>query len=199
VRNAYAMTNYAEAKERLQKTFRQLERINPTAARSLEEGLEETLMVHRLGVGAVLRRKPATTNPIESCLSTVQRVARNAKRKHRSCSPKYSRCVEARIVFGRFPSRTVSFVVGLKFWLTTAGEECKSASDQRNTNISPVENRTHIVTAVKLEVWQTWTPGCSMVRFRTILGCGFVRGRKCASQRKRWTPLTAARASGFGA
>ena len=79
MRNAYAM-NYAEAKEALQKIFRQLERINPSAARSLEEGLEETLTVHRLGVGAVLRRKLATTNPIESCLSTVQRVARNVKR-----------------------------------------------------------------------------------------------------------------------
>jgi hypothetical protein len=47
---------------------------------SREEGLEETLRVHRLGVGAALRRKLATTNPIESCLSTVQRVARNVKR-----------------------------------------------------------------------------------------------------------------------
>ena len=74
------MNNYAEAKAALQKIFRQLERINPTAARSLEEGLEETLTVHRLGVGTVLRRKLATTNPIESCLSTVQRVARNVKR-----------------------------------------------------------------------------------------------------------------------
>jgi hypothetical protein len=27
-----------------------------------------------------MRRKLATTNPIESCLSTVQRVARNVKR-----------------------------------------------------------------------------------------------------------------------
>jgi len=80
MRNAYAMNNYAEAQEALQKIFRQLERINPSAARSLEEGLEETLTVHRLGVGAVLRRKLATTNPIESCLSTVQRVARNVKR-----------------------------------------------------------------------------------------------------------------------
>ena len=80
MRNAYAMTNYAEAKEALQKIFRQLERINPSAARSLEEGLEETLTVHRLGVGAVLRRKLASTNAIESCLSTVQRVARNVKR-----------------------------------------------------------------------------------------------------------------------
>ena len=53
---------------------------NPSAARSLEEGLEETLTVHRLGVGAVLRRKLATTNPIESCLSTVQQVAGKVKR-----------------------------------------------------------------------------------------------------------------------
>ena len=80
MRNAYAMNNYAEAKEALQKIFRQLERINPSAARSLEEGLEETLTVHRLCIGGVLRRKLATTNPIESCLSTVQRVARNVKR-----------------------------------------------------------------------------------------------------------------------
>jgi len=80
MRNAYAMNNYTEAKETLQKIFRQLERINPSAARSLEEGLEETLTVHRLGIGGVLRRKLATTNPIESCLSTVQRVARNVKR-----------------------------------------------------------------------------------------------------------------------
>ena len=80
MRNAYAMNNYQDAKEALQKIFRQLERINSSAARSLEEGLEETLTVHRLGVGAVLRRKLATTNPIESCLSTVQRVARNVKR-----------------------------------------------------------------------------------------------------------------------
>jgi putative transposase len=45
-----------------------------------KEGLKETLTVHRLGVRAVLRRELATTNPIESCLSTVQRVARNVKR-----------------------------------------------------------------------------------------------------------------------
>ncbi len=52
VRNAYAMTHYAEAKAELEKIVRQLERINPSAADSLEEGLEETLTVHRLGVGA---------------------------------------------------------------------------------------------------------------------------------------------------
>ncbi len=80
IRNAYAMTDYAAAKTELEKIFRQLERINPSAARSLEEGLEETLTVHRLGVGWLLRRTLASTNPIESCLSTVERVARNVKR-----------------------------------------------------------------------------------------------------------------------
>jgi putative transposase len=82
IRNAYAMTNYADAKTELQKIFRQLERVNPSAARSLEEGLEETLTVHRLGVGELLRRSLTNTNPIESCLSTVERVARNVKRWH---------------------------------------------------------------------------------------------------------------------
>ena len=80
IRNAYAMTHYAQAKAALEKIFRQLERINPSAAHSLEEGLEETLTVHRLGVGWLLRRTLASTNPIESCLSTVERVARNVKR-----------------------------------------------------------------------------------------------------------------------
>jgi len=80
IRNAYAMTGYAEAKAELGKIFRQLERINPSAAHSLEEGLEETLTVHRLGVGRLLRQTLASSNPIESCLSTVERVARNVKR-----------------------------------------------------------------------------------------------------------------------
>jgi putative transposase len=80
IRNAYGMTNYADAKEALEKIVRQLEGINPSAARSLAEGLEETLTVHRLGVGELLRRSLSTTNAIESCLSTVQRVARNVKR-----------------------------------------------------------------------------------------------------------------------
>ena len=75
------MTSYADAKAELGKIFRRLERINPSAAHSLEEGLEETLTVHRLGVGAPLRQTLASSNPIESCLSTVERVARNVKRR----------------------------------------------------------------------------------------------------------------------
>ena len=80
IRNAYAMTDYTAAKAELEKIFRQLERINPSAASSLEEGLEETLTVHRLGVGGLLRQTLASTNPIESCFSIVEKVARNVKR-----------------------------------------------------------------------------------------------------------------------
>lgn len=80
LRNAYALADYDQAKAALEKLFRQLERINPSAARSLEEGMEETLTLHRLGVGALLRRSLSTTNLIESCLSTVRHVARNVKR-----------------------------------------------------------------------------------------------------------------------
>lgn len=80
LRNAYAMTSYEDAKAALEKLFRHLERINPSAARSLEEGMEETLTLHRLGLGPLLRRSLSTTNIIESCLSTVRHVARNVKR-----------------------------------------------------------------------------------------------------------------------
>jgi hypothetical protein len=39
------MADYAEAKRTLEKLHRELMDLNPSAARSLEEGLEETLMV----------------------------------------------------------------------------------------------------------------------------------------------------------
>ena len=74
------MTSYAEAKPELGKICRQLERINPSAAHSLKEGLEETSTVHRLGVGTLLRQTLALSNRIESSLSTVERVAQNVKR-----------------------------------------------------------------------------------------------------------------------
>ena len=80
LRNAYALMDYDTAKAALEKLGRQLCEINPSAARSLQEGMEETLTLHRLGVGPLLRRTLSTTNPIESCLSTVRHVARNVKR-----------------------------------------------------------------------------------------------------------------------
>jgi transposase-like protein len=43
LQNAYAMTEYADAKRALERLHRELMELNPSAARSLEEGMEETL------------------------------------------------------------------------------------------------------------------------------------------------------------
>jgi len=77
---AYHATVYATAKTSLEGTARWLERLNPDAASSLREGLEETLMVVKLGVSGVLRRTLATTNPIESALSVTRRVTARVTR-----------------------------------------------------------------------------------------------------------------------
>jgi len=54
------------------------------AARSLGEGMEETLTVHRLHVPMKLRKTMASTNVIESAFSIVEQVCRNVKRWHGS-------------------------------------------------------------------------------------------------------------------
>ena len=80
IQNAYAMTEYADAKRALDRLHRELMELNPSAARSLEEGMQETLTVHRLRVPARLRRTLASTNVIESAFSIVETVCRNIKR-----------------------------------------------------------------------------------------------------------------------
>ena len=80
LQNAYAMAEYTDAKRALEKLHRELMGLNPSAARSLAEGMEETLTVHRLGVPEKLRRSLASTNVIESAFSIVETVCRNVKR-----------------------------------------------------------------------------------------------------------------------
>lgn len=79
---AYAVEDYAAAKQALDTLHRELMDLNPSAARSLEEGLEETLTVHRLHVPPQLRKSLASTNVIESAFSIVERVCANVKRWH---------------------------------------------------------------------------------------------------------------------
>jgi len=80
LQNAYAMSEYSDAKRALEKLHRELMDLNPSAARSLEEGMEETLTVHRLRVPDQLRRTLSCTNVIESAFSIVETVCRNVKR-----------------------------------------------------------------------------------------------------------------------
>jgi putative transposase len=79
---AYALEDHAAAKLALEQLHRELMDINPSAARSLGEGLEETLTVHRLHVPPQLRKTLASTNVIESAFAIVERVCSNVKRWH---------------------------------------------------------------------------------------------------------------------
>jgi transposase-like protein len=79
---AYALEGYAAAKLALDKLHRELMDFNPSAARSLAEGMEETLTVHRLEMPMQLRLTLASTNVIESAFAIVETVCSNVKRWH---------------------------------------------------------------------------------------------------------------------
>ena len=70
--HAYAQPTYAEAKAALDDLRPDLRRLNESALRSLDEGVEETLTLHRLGVELSLRQSLATTNMLESVFSGVE-------------------------------------------------------------------------------------------------------------------------------
>ncbi len=86
---AYAKPTYAAAKAALQRVRAELAEVNASAAASLDEGLEETLTLHRLGLFKELGRSFKTTNCIENLNALIgQRTDkvdcwRNADQKHR--------------------------------------------------------------------------------------------------------------------
>ena len=94
---AYSSVEYSEAKRILDRLHRELMNRNPSAGRSLAEGLEETLVVHRLRVGSILRETLGSTNPIESAFSIVEQVCRNVK--HWRGGDQYLRWVGSALLF----------------------------------------------------------------------------------------------------
>jgi putative transposase len=70
---------YADAKAELLRLRDWLDPINPSAAKSLEEALEEILTMHRLGVPAELRKTLSSTNCIENLFSVVRHREKNLK------------------------------------------------------------------------------------------------------------------------
>jgi len=79
---AWALEDYEAARQALNGLHRELMHLNPSAARSLAEGLDETLTVHRLHVPQQLRTSLSSTNVIESAFAIVERVCINVKRRH---------------------------------------------------------------------------------------------------------------------
>ena len=80
MQRAYAEPSYSKAKRMLETTARWLDRINPHAARSLREGLEESLTVTRLQLRGRLRSTFATTNPVEAVFGRVRTMTGRVKR-----------------------------------------------------------------------------------------------------------------------
>jgi len=66
LQKAYGRPTYEEAKRALSKIRLELIEVNESAVRSLDEGLEETLTLHRLGLFPLIGRSLKTTNIIES-------------------------------------------------------------------------------------------------------------------------------------
>ena len=89
LQRAYDRPTYAEARRTLEGLLAELEERNQSAARSLREGLEETLTLHRLGLYALLARSFKTTNCLESVNSLVEECCakvdswKNSNQRHR--------------------------------------------------------------------------------------------------------------------
>jgi transposase-like protein len=77
---AYEQPTYEKAKRALGKVRAELVLLNASAAASLDEGLEETLTLHRLGIFHELGTSLKTTNALESIHARVE--SRTAKVDH---------------------------------------------------------------------------------------------------------------------
>jgi transposase-like protein len=80
IADAYELESAKLAQRRLEQLARALEREHPSAARSLREGLDETLALQRLGIQGALWKTLRSTNPIENLNSSIARFTRNVKR-----------------------------------------------------------------------------------------------------------------------
>lgn len=79
LQSAYSKPSYGEAKKQLLQIHAELQTLNRSAARSLQEGLEETLTLHRLGLFRELGRSLKTTNCIEGVNSRLTKYIGKVK------------------------------------------------------------------------------------------------------------------------
>jgi transposase-like protein len=80
MRAAWALSDAGLARQRLELLAGELERTWPDAARSLREGLDDTLTLMRLGITGNLAKTLSSTNPCESMIEIVRYTQRNVKR-----------------------------------------------------------------------------------------------------------------------
>lgn len=89
LQRAYEKSTYEEAKAAMKRLKLELKLLNESALASLEEGFEESLTLHRLGLFPQLGISLKTTNCIESLMARVDEYTgkvdywRNSSQKHR--------------------------------------------------------------------------------------------------------------------
>jgi len=89
LQHAYDQPTYARAKRALKKVRSALKLLNESAVASLDEGFEETLTLHRLGLFQELGRSFKTTNCIENLNALIANRTgkvdcwKNSEQKHR--------------------------------------------------------------------------------------------------------------------
>jgi transposase-like protein len=79
LQRAYSEPDYQTVKAKLKEITIELMKINRSAVRSLEEGLEETLTLHRLGLVEQLGVSFTTTNLIENLNSQLKKYIGRVK------------------------------------------------------------------------------------------------------------------------
>jgi putative transposase len=84
LKQAYKKTTYKEAHASLSALYRELSNVNISAANSLQEGLEETLTLHSLGLSPELCKSLNSTNCIESIMSQLGQYTDKVDRWHNS-------------------------------------------------------------------------------------------------------------------
>jgi len=80
VEEAYGKRTHEEAKSALKALKPGLKLMNQSALNSLEEGLDETLTLHRLGLMPMLKDSFRTTNCIENVNSLIAQLTHNVRR-----------------------------------------------------------------------------------------------------------------------
>jgi len=80
LREAWGLSDATVAKRRLLRLASSLEADHPGAAASVEEGLDETLTLQRLGISGTLYKKLRSTNAIENLNSGIATYSKNVKR-----------------------------------------------------------------------------------------------------------------------
>jgi putative transposase len=104
LQRAYSENDYKDAKYALEVIGEELKIINMKAYDSLQEGLEETLTLQKLGINKSFKVSFGTTNCIESLNSQIAKYTRNVKRWTNS-EQRYrwviSGCIEAEKRMGK--------------------------------------------------------------------------------------------------